>query len=387
MIYTTAIIGAGAAGLMAAAHLPSSVAVVDHNGRMGEKLRVTGGGKCNITNETVTPTHFRGDTAVVEAVLREFSPGDLKKLLTQSGVRSTRKNAVVPGQYFLSSADEAIRFFRKKTSHATFYFNRAVKKVEKKDHFIIHTTQKPLYCKNLIVASGGLAWPHLGVSPVGYDIARAFGHRIITPAPALTGFTLLPPQKWLTTLSGLSLEAEITVGKKILRGNILCAHRGLTGPAAMNASLYWEKGPIHINFLPATPLSQCISKAGNRSISTALPLPKRFVKAFLHHHGMEDIPLRSCGKKEREILSTLHRFSFSPAGVFGYRRAEVTRGGVCPEELTPHLESRRVPGLFFAGEVLDVTGQLGGYNLQWAFSSGVVCARKINEQISGTLQR
>ncbi|MGM0462804.1 MAG: NAD(P)/FAD-dependent oxidoreductase [Fibrobacterota bacterium] len=387
MIYTTVIIGGGAAGLMAAAHLQGSTAIIEHNHRIGEKLRITGGGKCNVTNEAVAPRHFRGDQAGVARVLKNYTPDQLRRDLSRAGCRLTKKNAVVPGQYFLSSAEEIITYFEKQTAHTHVFTNESVEKITTSDTFSIITKKRTLHAQNVIIASGGLSYPQLGVSSAGYDIAKRFGHTTTPRAPALTGFTLLPPQKWLTALSGLSLNAEITVDDRAFAGNILCAHRGLTGPAAMNASLYWEKGPLHINFLPHTHLPTLIAKAGNRTISTALPLPKRFVKAFLQETGGADIPLRRCAKEHGEILSLLQNYTFSPAGVLGYRRAEVTRGGVTMDELTPHLESRRVPGLFFAGEVLDVTGQLGGYNLQWAFSSAVTCAQKINEQVSGALQR
>ncbi|MGM0444360.1 MAG: NAD(P)/FAD-dependent oxidoreductase [Fibrobacterota bacterium] len=382
MTYTTVIIGGGAGGLMAAAHLRGKTALIEQNRRIGEKLRVTGGGKCNVTNERITAEHFCGDPQLIQGILQNYSPADLRRDISAAGYSLNKRNAVVPGQYFFSSAEDILSFFQKQISRTHLFTGEKVQEITRETCFCIRTDKRTLRAENVIIATGGLSYPQLGVSAAGYEIAQSFGHSSIPTAPALTGFTLLPAQKWLTALSGLSLKAELTVEGKKIRGNILCAHRGITGPAAMNASLYWKKGALRINFMPGSNPKDLLKKAGNRSVSTALPLPKRFVKAFLQQADCRDMPLRRFIREHGDIMTQLQNYPFSPAGVSGYRRAEVTRGGVCTNELTENLESRRQAGLFFTGEVLDVTGELGGCNLQWAFSSAVTCARQINRRIS-----
>ncbi|RUM74355.1 MAG: aminoacetone oxidase family FAD-binding enzyme, partial [Sulfurovum sp.] len=226
------------------------------------------------------------------------------------------------------------------------------------------------------VASGGLSFPRLGASDIGYRIATHFGHSITRTAPALVGFTVQKEQFFFKELSGASTDVRITVGDQRCSGALLFAHKGISGPAVLDASLYWEKGMIEIDFLPDVSLDQ--HKGSKKNISTLLPLPKRITKAFLLQLGLEDKPFVKLSSDEMGRLESLHHYQFAPAGTFGFSRAEVTKGGVDTGEVDRQtMMSKKIPGLYFVGEVLDVTGRLGGYNFQWAFSSAFVCAEQL----------
>jgi len=201
-----------------------------------------------------------------------------------------------------------------------------------------------------------------------YDkVASNFGHTIVKTAPALVGFTLQKEQFFFK---------ELSVGEHLCKGALLFAHKGISGPAVLDASLYWEKGKIEIDFLPK--FSWKNLKSSKKQISSILPMPKRVTKAFLLQFGMDDKSGYQCSLEELSILQTLHRYTLAPAGTFGYSKAEVTKGGVCTDEVDGKtMMSKKCEGLYFVGEVLDVTGRLGGYNFQWAFSSAYVCSKSI----------
>ncbi len=380
MIYDVVIIGAGASGLMAASRIKKgSVALIDGNSKIGAKIEVSGGGKCNVTNENVGTEHFDGDKDLLAKVFKKFDNQALLRLLKKSGVVPTKQNRVVKNQYFCQSSKEVITYFRKQTSQCKLMLNEKVTSVEKNSHFEIKTDRKTITAHNLIIASGGISFEQLGASDIGYTIARKFGHTVTKSDPALVGFTVLPDQRWFKDLSGLSASVKVTVGEKEIDGNLLFAHKGVTGPAMMVASLYWRKGKMTIDFIPKTSIQKLFKGNENRNTSTALPLPKRLTKAFLSSISLSDKPLKSLSKEEKEKLCQIKAYEFSPAGNFGFKRAEVTRGGVSTDDINPDtLESNLEKGLFFTGEVLDITGELGGYNLQWAFSSGFVCGNYVN---------
>ena len=380
MIYDIAIIGAGASGLMTATRINGKkIAIIDGNREIGAKIKVSGGGKCNVTNEIVTTSQYDGDSQLISNTLQKFSNKNLLEFLKQKGVVPTKQNRVVNNQYFCNSSQEILTLFKKITKHVTYRLREPVVSVTKKDLFSITTTQREIRAKNVVVATGGKSFPQLGASEIGYTIAKSFGHTITNLSPALVGFTTLPEQRWVKDLSGLSTEVEVTVNDKKIRGNILCAHKGISGPAIMVASLYWRKGKISIDFLPNTAIKTILTKNKNRNISTALQLPKRFAKALLHALGLTDKKIAELTKEEIQQLHQVKNYEFAPAGTFGFKRAEVTRGGITTDEINHStFESTLVKGLFFVGEVLDVTGELGGYNLQWAFSSGYVCGNYLN---------
>jgi len=226
-------------------------------------------------------------------------------------------------------------------------------------------------------------FPRLGASGIGYEIAEHFGHTVRKTAPALVGFTVQKEQFFFKALSGTSTEVEITVGEHICKGSLLFAHKGISGPAVFDASLYWEKGKIEVDFLPGFDRWEHL-KGEKKLISSLLPMPKRVTKAFLIQFGIGDKPGRELTGQELKQLQQLHRYIFAPAGTFGYAKAEVTKGGVSTEEIDAEsMESRLEKGLCFVGEVLDVTGRLGGYNFQWAFSSAYVCAQELKRGGTG----
>ena len=247
--------------------------------------------------------------------------------------------------------------------------------------FQVSTAQRTFRARTLLLATGGPSYPQLGASDLGHRIARQFGHTVSRLDPALVGWTLLPEQRWFTSLSGLSTEVVLNVEHHVIRGKVLFAHRGLTGPAAMNGSLRWRRGAITIDWLPDLTVESLRRSRSNRLLSASLPLPKRLARALLLAHGINDIPLSTLRPEDLSALRRLKSDSFSPAGTFGLNRAEVTRGGVSTDQVDPlTLESRLVPGLYLLGELLDVTGELGGYNLHWALATGALCGRALQEK-------
>ncbi len=362
------IIGGGASALMLASLLPKNTAtIIESNAKVGTKILVSGGGKCNITNTKMGTEYFLGDSDFVEPSLKMFSEITLINWLErQRLVPVLRKKT----QYFCEhSAKELIDVFVKELKKQKVLLNEKVIGVHKRDaHFTVTTDKRTLTAKHVVVASGGLSYPKIGASSIGYDIAESFGHSIVKTAPALVGFTVQKEQFFFKELSGASCEVKITVNGNICEGALLFAHKGLSGPAVLDASLYWEKGKMEIDFLPD--FSWKSAKGSPKQISSLLPLPKRITKAFLVQLELKDKPFTKVTLEELEKLQLLNHYSFAPAGTFGYSKAEVTKGGVSTDEVDAKtMMSKKVEGLYFMGEVLDVTGQLGGYNFQWAFSS------------------
>jgi len=349
MIFDIAIIGAGASGLMAASRFNSQnknlkVCLIDKNNKIGEKIKVSGGAKCNITNKYLSSDNFLGSNKIIDEVFNSFNNKDLLEFLNKNGVYPKIDEKIVKGTYFCNSSSDVIIMFQRLTTRSKFYLNTVVEDVKyKDDKFIIKTNSNSKYntieSKKLIVASGGLSYPCLGATDIGFQIAKKFGHTINKLNPALVGFTVQKDQFWFKELSGLSLEVCITVGDKKIEGMMLFTHKGCSGPAILTASLYWQKGQISIDFAP----------------HKESYLPKRFKKAI------------------QNLKFNIHNYTMSPAGNFGYTKAEVTKGGVDTSELTLNFESKLQKKLYFIGEVVDVTGELGGYNFQWALSSAYCC--------------
>ncbi len=351
-----AILGAGASGLFLAHFLKGrEYILIDHN-PIPLKIKVSGGGKCNFTNEFISADNYLGDRVLISEVLRHFSNRDTLAFFKEINYQKVKNN-----QYFASSSDEIIRKLNQKK------FIAEILKVEKSGSFIIYTSKGKIIADRVVVATGGISYKKLGATDIGYKIAKDFGHTVITPTPALVGLSLQKEQFWMKRLSGVSLKAEIEIGDKVFVDDLLFSHRGITGPVVLNASLYWKKGKIRCNFLPEVRV-----KNSNKLLSNALPLPKRFVVEFLKAHDLKDTPIREA----KEAIKLLQNYLFAPAGNFGFDKAEVTRGGVNTQELNG-LESRLVKDLFFIGEVVDVTGELGGYNFQWCFSSAKYVADRL----------
>ncbi len=377
MIYDVAIIGAGASGLMVASKLQTkSISIIDSNSKIGLKILASGGGKCNVTNKNVTADNYLGDKEFIKKALANFTPKDLLKFLDKFQLElEVRKY----GQYFCKkSAKDIVSIFERLTKHCHFFMGNKVLHVEFNDNFIIKTQNKTIKAKKLIVASGGISYTNIGASPVGYEIAKSFGHSIVTPAPALVGLTVQKDQFWMKTLSGISFNTSLRVEGKTLQSDLLFTHKGISGPVVLTGSLYWKKGKMSLDFLPNNDLKKLLDIKSKKQISSVLPLPKRFVLEFLKSIHVEDKSLNRLKQDEIEKLQVIKNYEFAPAGNFGFSKAEVTKGGVCTQEVNPlTFESKLKKNLYFIGEVLDVTGELGGYNFQWAFASAISLSKNI----------
>jgi predicted Rossmann fold flavoprotein len=378
-IYDVLILGAGASGLMCAAHLNKKLqtAIVEGNDRVCKKLKISGGGKCNITNIEVSENNFDGDAAYVSYALSIFSKEDLLQFLDDNGVKPVLRKE---RYYFCKeSSDEIIDILKSKSRHVEMLLNRSVVDVKKNGSiFEISTSKGIIKAKKLVVATGGKSFSTLGASDIGLKIAKDFGLKVKEFSPALVGMTLQKDQFWMKELSGLSCYVHIKVNDKILKEEMLFAHKGISGPAVLSASLYWQKGNISIDFLPNQNIFDLIL-GSKKLLSSLIPLPKRLSKAILEALNVEDVMCQKINPHAKKELAKIHNYEFAPAGNFGFTKAEVSRGGVLCEELSQYtLESRHVENLYYIGEVVDVTGELGGYNFQWAFSSSIVCANSIN---------
>jgi len=377
-IYDIVVIGGGASGLMFCSMLPKSldVAIVELNQKEAKKLKISGGGKCNITNVDMSELYFDADPNLIEYALSIFSKEMLLEFLEQNGITPViRKNRY----YFCKdSSDEIIDILKSKTKHIERFLNTTVTGVKKDSNiFEIFTNKDKFLAKKVVVASGSKSFAQVGVSDIGLEIAKSFNIEVEEFSPALVGLTLQKEQFWMKELSGLSCSVEIEVENRILKEDMLFTHKGISGPAVLSTSLYWKKGDISINFLPNLDVLEVI-KNSQKLISSTLPLPKRLSKALLKALDIKDQICLQIDKKTEDKLLKIHSYRFSPAGNFGFSKAEVCRGGVLAKELDIYsLEAKKVKDLYFIGEVVDVTGELGGYNIQWAFSSAVVCASSI----------
>lgn len=350
------------------------IAVIEGNSKPALKLKASGGGKCNLTNVDVDSTHFLGNEVLVSHALSVFSKEALLDYFHQGGLRPViRKERY----YFCpKSSDEVISILLGKSRGCEMLMGHKILSVEGDSPFIITTDKAKFSALKVVVATGGASYKELGASDIGLKIAQEYGHAIIPFTPALVGLTLQPKEFWMKELSGISFPARIRVGEKVLDEDLLFAHKGISGPVVLSASLYWHKGEIAIDFCPDLKLDKLVQE--KKLLSTALPLPKRFSKAFLDAIGLEDKPCNRLSSVEREKLALVQNYKMAPSGTFGLTKAEVCRGGVAATQIDPFtMESSKMKGLYFIGETVDVTGELGGYNFQWAFSSAVVASLAI----------
>ena len=377
-IYDVLILGGGASGLMCGAMADKNleIAIVEHNEKEAKKLKISGGGKCNITNVDVSEDNFDGNYEMLEYALTIFSKEALLEFLQTHNIELELRK----GRYYFckNSSQDVINLLQAQTKHIKRYLNTEILSLTKEQEiFTLHTPHSKLNARKVVVATGAKSFDKVGASEIGLEIAKSFNIETKPFTPALVGLTLQKEQFWMKELSGLSCYVEIEVAGKIIKEEMLFAHKGISGPAVLSASLYWKSKDITINFLPECDILQLASHS-KKLLSTLIPLPKRLAKALLDALDIKDVVASSLTHQEREKLSMIHAYSFSPAGNFGFSKAEVCRGGVKAEELDIYsLMSKKVENLYFIGEVVDITGELGGYNLQWAFSSGVICAQNL----------
>ena len=354
------------------------ICIIDANEKVGSKIKVSGGGKCNITNGYVSFNNYLGDNKLVKEVLNSFSKDDLLRFLNKNTVFPKLNPKIVKGTYFCNSSSDAIQMFLKLVTHVKKYLNTRVLDVDFNDNFTIKTNKQNIQAKKVVVASGGLSYPKLNATSIAYDIAQKFGHSITKLNPALVGFTVQKEQFWFKNLSGVSTYVNIFVEGKKVEGSLLFAHKGCSGPAILTTSLYWNKGKVAIDFLPNENIENYFKS--NKNITTALPFAKRFTQEFLASIDLKDKQISKLTNEDKNKLRLLKYYEFSPAGNFGYSKAEVTKGGIQTKELS-NFESIKQNELYFIGECLNVTGELGGFNFQFAFSSAVKCAKNLNNKI------
>ena len=376
------ILGAGASGLMLSALLEDdNILIIDNNSKVGSKILISGGGKCNITNGKVKPSNYLGNQRFIRNIIKRFDQNDLLNWFGERGLKTLiRKN----NQFFCeNSAKDVVDILKKEISSKSIQLQTVVKSIEQKsDFFEVKTSKGTVVAKKVVVASGGLSFPKIGATSIGYDIAKRFDHTVHTLSAGLVGFTVQPEQFFFKSLSGIAIDVKISVEtedkRREINGALLFAHKGISGPAVLDASLYWQKGKITIDFLPSLSIDSL--KLSKKNISRTLALPSRVAKTFLEALNIEDKTANKLSSDEWKKLEALKAYSFAPAGTFGYSKAEVTKGGVSTDEIdASSMMSRKVDGLYFLGEVLDVTGELGGYNFQWAFSTAYVCAKSLNK--------
>jgi predicted Rossmann fold flavoprotein len=380
-IYDIVILGGGASGLMCANHLSKkkSIAIIEGNEKLAKKLKISGGGKCNITNINVALHNFDGEGGIIAYALQKFSKEKLLQFLERNRVELELRK----GRYYFckNSSDDIIDVLKRALKGVDIYLDDEIQSVIKKDEiFEIKTSHARHYARELIVATGGKSFKTLGASEIGLEIAKSFDIQVKEFTPALVGLTVQKEQFWMRELSGLSCYVNVKIEDRVIDEEMLFAHKGISGPAILSASLYWKKGLMSIDFLPNKNILQLV-EGSKKLVSSVIDLPKRLSKALLIALDVEDKECKKLSQEDREKLVKIHDYSFAPAGNFGFTKAEVSRGGVLTQELQKEsLESKKVKGLYFIGEVVDVTGELGGYNFQWVFSSAYVCAKAIESQ-------
>jgi len=381
MKYDVLILGAGAAGLfcaIGAGKRGRTVAVIEHNDVPGRKIRISGGGKCNFTNRIVGPEHFiSANPRFPTSALRRYTPSDFIRLVEGYGVRYFEKEA---GQLFCSDGSGKILEMLSAectTANVRVMTGCSIERVEGGSPFHVVTNRGLFTSETLVVATGGCSVPALGASRLGYRLAEQFGLRIIPPVPGLV------PLLWSDKdrgrfggLSGISFTAAAATGKVRFTGGMVFTHRGLSGPAILQTSSYWNPGTeVSLDLLPETDIAGELMSA-RRSKTTMKKffsgyLPPRVTSALCGGE-MWNSPL--CGissEKLRWVAGCLKEWKFIPAGTEGFEKSEVTCGGVDTRDLSSRtMAARKLPHLYFIGEVVDVTGWLGGYNFQWAWSSG-----------------
>jgi hypothetical protein len=391
MHYDVLIIGGGAAGLMCAAvaaRRGRRVRVVEHADRVGKKILMSGGGRCNFTNLGTTPDHFLSQNPhFCKSALARYTPWDFIALVERHGIRYHEKEL---GQLFCDTSSRQIVNMLVDECAAggvQISVGCAVQEVQGGEgRYTVHTAHGVLTAASLVVATGGLSIPRMGATGFGYALARQFGHGVLPTRAGLVPLTLSGTHlEHYADLAGVSLPVRSMCDGQAFRGGLLFTHRGLSGPSILQISSYWQPGePLALNLLPDLDVGAWLADQQRRRPAAELKtllaerLPKRLAQR-LCERWLGNRPLRQYRADElRDIAARLASWSVTPSGTEGYRTAEVTLGGVDTRELSSTtMQSRRVPGLYFIGEVVDVTGHLGGYNFQWAWASGVAAGQAV----------
>ncbi len=375
------IIGAGPSGLLCAIECGRrgrSVLVIDHAETTGSKIRISGGGRCNFTNLNVTPDHYLSRNAhFCRSALARFTPRDVLSFAEKHHIAYYEKEN---GQMFcVKSSREIVAALERECDQADVEIRLKcrVSDISHAGVFTVTTSEGAFSSDSLVIATGGLSYSRLGASGFGHEVARKFRLKVTQVRPALVPFVFQgSDQNIFKGLAGIAFDTVVSIGEKRFRGNILFTHRGLSGPAALQASLYWEPGgPLRIELLPAIDVLEVFlsSRQSRMEMHSLLAghLPKRFVQTWCDRMIVSK-PMNQYSDKElKEIAEGLHAWKIVPKGTEGYDVAEVTAGGVNTDELSSKtMEAKKAPGLYFIGEVVDVTGLLGGYNLHWAWASG-----------------
>jgi len=382
------VIGGGAAGLfcgITAGKRGRKVIVLEHAERIGKKIAISGGGRCNFTNLNTTADNFISDNPhFCKSALARYTPADFVSLVEKHGIPYHEKKL---GQLFCDGSSlRIIEMLLTEASEAGVEIRcgSLVRGVEKKEHFEVETNNGTITSQSLVVATGGLSIPPLGATDLGYRLARQFGLTIREPWPALVPFTLSRETlRELSPLSGVSIDASVSCQGKQFRENILITHRGLSGPAILQISSYWRPGlSVTINLLPDHDALKLLREQENKELTLAnflsQFLPRRFALAWCALNFPSQPLKRYAPGQMADIAQKLNHWEIIPGGTEGYKKAEVTAGGVSTVELSSQtMAVKSVLGLYFIGEVVDVTGQLGGYNFQWAWASGYAAGQSV----------
>ncbi|EOC1300689.1 NAD(P)/FAD-dependent oxidoreductase [Cronobacter dublinensis] len=389
------IVGAGAAGLFCAALAGQAgrrVLVLDNGKKPGRKILMSGGGRCNFTNLYVEPSaYLSANPHFCKSALARYTQWDFIDLVGKHGIAWHEKTL---GQLFCDdSAEQIVTMLMTECEKGgvTVRLRSEVLGIAHDENgYTLTLNGGAVQTPKLVIASGGLSMPGLGATPFGYKVAEQFGLKVLPTRAGLVPFTLHKPLlEQIQTLSGVSVPAVVTADDgTVFRESILFTHRGLSGPAILQISSYWQPGEwVTVNLLPDVDAGAFIDEQRaahpNQSLKNTLAmlLPKRLVECLQSLGQLPDVTLKQLNsRQQQELLETLHCWRVQPNGTEGYRTAEVTLGGVDTHELSSRtMEARNVPGLYFIGEVVDVTGWLGGYNFQWAWSSAWACAQALAE--------
>lgn len=386
------IIGAGAAGLMcaiSAAENGKTVLVLDHANKAGKKILISGGGRCNFTNMYTEPSNYlSANPHFCKSALKRYTQWDFIAEVDKAGLPWHEKKL---GQLFSDHKSEAILNMlldRCEQLGVSIELDCTIDQIEKEDdeRFLLRCGEKHHTCSSLVIATGAMSFPTMGATDFGHRIARQFGLKVTHTAPGLVPFTFDASEKArFEGLSGVSLDSEISCGSQSFRENILFTHKGLSGPAVLQISSYWQPGDtITVRCLPDVNLFEELKQqhqdSPNKHLINILKLhfPERVIDKFCNQVDLSK-PLQQYKHTELESIADLfQKWTFIPSGTEGYKKAEVTLGGVDTDEISSKtFEAKKVKGLFFIGEVLDVTGHLGGFNFQWAWASGYCCGQAV----------